>query len=121
MFKNCVSGLEMPQMPNIFFYQTFYKICCLQHICCVRPQSTVKDAWHQRSEKLFLPNHVPPVPPFSGWNDPLCKFLCSTVTSTITFQPSTFTFRTFVWNRGTFIVPVSVSPNFSPQNPLYRT
>ena len=33
MFKNCVSGLEMPQMPNILFYQTFYKICCLQHIC----------------------------------------------------------------------------------------
>ena len=31
--KNCVSELEMPQMPNILFYQTFYKICCLQHIC----------------------------------------------------------------------------------------
>ena len=26
MFKNCVSGIEMPQTPNIFFSHTFYKI-----------------------------------------------------------------------------------------------
>ena len=31
---------SLPQMSNIIFFQTFYKICCLQHICCVRPQGT---------------------------------------------------------------------------------
>ena len=134
MFKNCVSGLEMPQMPNIIFSQAFYKICCLQHICCVRPQSTVKeverdlssynlyllkkvvwcDAWHQRSEKLFPLQSRAPCPPFSGCNNPLCKFLCSTVTSTITFQPSTFTFRTFVWNRGTWNLPPTTPSSCLP-------
>ena len=50
----------LPQMPNILLYQTYL----WQHICCVRPQSTVKDAWHQRSEKLFLTESGAPCPPF---------------------------------------------------------
>ena len=55
MFKNCVSGLEMPQMPNTIFSQTFYKICCLQHICCVRPQGTVKEVKRDLSSyNLYL-------------------------------------------------------------------
>ena len=130
----CSKIVFLPQMPNIIFSQTFYKICCLQHICCVRPQSTVKeverdlssynlyllkkvvwcDAWHQRSEKLFPLQSRAPCPPFSGWNNPLCKFLCSTVTSTITFLPSTFTFRTFVWNRGTWNLPPTTPSSCLP-------
>ena len=88
----CSKIVFLPQMPNIIFSQTFYKICCLQHICCVRPQGTVKeverdlssynlyllknvvwyDALHQWSEKLFparvtcpwlpLPQPVSPSP-----------------------------------------------------------
>ena len=62
------------------------------------------------ARSCFLPESRAPCPPFSGWNNPLCKFLCSTVTSTITFQPSTFTFRTFVWNRGTWnLLPTTPS------------
>ena len=60
--------------------------------------------------KVVPPQSRAPCPPFSGWNDPLCNLLCSTVTSTITFQPSTFTFRTFVWNRGTWnLLPTTPS------------
>ena len=93
-----------------------------QHICCVRPQSTVKDAWHQRSEKLFPPNQGPLAPLLwvSGCTNPLCNFSWSTVTS------RHVTFRTFVWNlepaphhsfiMSAFIVPAPV--DLTP--PVYR-
>ena len=133
MFKNCVSGLEMPQMPNTIFSQTFYKICCLQHICCVRPQSTVKeverdlssynlyllkkvvwcDAWHQRSEKLFPLQSRAPCPPFSGWNNPLCKFCVppsnAAIVSYFCLEPSSALHHSPIYN----------SPSRS-QSPVYR-
>ena len=66
------------------------------------------------ARSCFLPESRAPCPPFFGWNDPLCKFLCSTVMSTITFQPSTFTFRTFVWNCGTWNLPLTTPSSCLP-------
>ena len=103
IFKNCVSGIEMPQTPNTFFLIHFTR---------------------SAERKVVPPRVRGPLPPLlwvSGWNNPLCNFLCSTATSTVTFHPNTFTCRTSVWNRGSWNLPLSIPSSCLPQSiPDYR-
>ena len=112
-------------MPNILLYQTFYKICCLQHICgnifvasALKAPSKMPGTSGARSCSSPITGPLPPLLWVSGWNDPLCNFLCSTATSTVTFHPNTFTCRTSVWNRGTCNLPPTTPSSCLP---LYIT
>ena len=90
----------------------------------LRPPSKHRQRCLAPAERKVVPPRVRgPLPPLlwvSGWNDPLCNFSWSTVTS------RHVTFRTFVWNlepaphhsfiMSAFIVPAPV--DLSP--PVYR-
>ena len=64
----CSKIVFLPQMPNIMFPQTWFKICRLQHICCVRLQSTVKKVERDLSSYnlYLLKNWFDAMPGISG-------------------------------------------------------
>ena len=84
----------------------------------LRPPSKHRQRCLASAERKVVPPRVRgPLPPLlwvSGWNDPLCNFLCSTATSTVTFHPNTFTCRTSVWNRGTWNLPPTTPSSCLP-------
>ena len=84
----------------------------------LRPPSKHRQRCLASAERKVVPPRVRgPLPPLlwvSGWNDPLCNFLCSTATSTVTFHPNTFTCRTSVWNRGSWNLPLSTPSSCLP-------
>ena len=91
----------------------------------LRPPSKHRQRCLAPAEREVVPPRVRgPLPPLlwvSGWNNPLCNFLCSTATSTVTFHPNTFTCRTSVWNRGSWNLPLSTPSSCLPQSiPVYR-
>ena len=117
--ERCVSGLEMPQMPNILFYQTFYKICCLQHICgnifvASALKAPSKMLGTSGAKNCSSPTQGPLAPP--SRHVPSEHFHVSYFClEPRNLEPAPH--HSFIMSA--FIVPVSVSPNFSRQNLLY--
>ena len=73
----------------------------------LRPPSKHRQRCLAPAEREVVPPRVRgPLSPLlwvSGWNNPLCNLLCSTVT-----------FRTFVWNRGTWNLPLTTPSSCLP-------
>ena len=131
MFKNCVWQLKCSKIVFLslkclkcrisFFIKHFtrsvdYNIF-VATTYLLRPPSKHRQRCLAPAERKVVPPRVRgPLPPL-----PLCNFLCSTATSTVTFHPNTFTCRTSVWNRGSWNLPLSTPSSCLPQSiPDYR-
>ena len=112
----CTQILKTVKSQNLHSIKSS-KIVFLELKCLKRRISFFLIHFTRSAERKVVPPRVRgPLPPL-----PLCNFLCSTATSTVTFHPNTFTCRTSVWNRGSWNLPLSTPSSCLPQSiPDYR-